>query len=87
MVLPPYRPSRTSISRLPSLYSILQVIPRRLQACAALNCSSYISAHPAQCELTTTEMVETALYDCQLNSSRRILAEIQLRINGFNTYG
>lgn len=32
-------------------------------------------------------MVETASYACQLNTSRRILAEIQHRINGFNTYG
>lgn len=34
-----------------------------------------------------TEMVATAVSDCQLNTARRILAEIQLRINGFNTYG
>jgi len=34
-----------------------------------------------------TEMVAIAVGDCQLNTSRRILAEIQLRINGFNTYG
>jgi hypothetical protein len=34
-----------------------------------------------------TEMVATAVGDCQLNTARRILAEIQLRINGFNTYG
>lgn len=33
------------------------------------------------------EMVETCLDDRQSNSSRRILAELQLRINGFNTYG
>jgi hypothetical protein len=32
-------------------------------------------------------MVETALTTCQINTSRRIFAEIQLRINGFNTYG
>jgi hypothetical protein len=32
-------------------------------------------------------MVATAVGDCQLNTARRILAEIQLRINGFNTYG
>jgi hypothetical protein len=32
-------------------------------------------------------MVETVQESCQLNPSRRILAEIQLRINGFNTYG
>jgi hypothetical protein len=33
------------------------------------------------------EMLETAVDACQLNTARRILAEIQLRINGFNTYG
>ena len=32
-------------------------------------------------------MVETAIEVCQLNTVRRILAEVQLRINGFNTYG
>jgi hypothetical protein len=32
-------------------------------------------------------MVATPVKDCQLNTARRILAEIQLRINGFNTYG
>jgi hypothetical protein len=32
-------------------------------------------------------MEATAVGDCQLNTARRILAEIQLRINGFNTYG
>jgi hypothetical protein len=34
-----------------------------------------------------TEMVATVVGDSQLNTARRILAEIQLRINGFNTYG
>jgi hypothetical protein len=32
-------------------------------------------------------MVDTALHVRQLNNSRRILTEIKLRINGFNTYG
>ena len=32
-------------------------------------------------------MVETTRHDCQLNKSRRISVEIQLRVNGFNTYG
>jgi hypothetical protein len=32
-------------------------------------------------------MVETYVADRQSHSSRRILAELQLRINGFNTYG
>lgn len=36
---------------------------------------------------TALEMVGTEQDSCQLNSSRRILAEVQLRINGFNTYG
>jgi hypothetical protein len=34
-----------------------------------------------------TEMVVTVAGVCQLNTARRILAEIQARINGFNTYG
>ncbi|OAL48821.1 hypothetical protein IQ07DRAFT_645574 [Pyrenochaeta sp. DS3sAY3a] len=37
--------------------------------------------------LDVTEMVEKAAGVCQLNTARRILAECQLRINGFNTYG
>jgi hypothetical protein len=32
-------------------------------------------------------MVATALDSCQLHIARRIFAEIQHRINGFNTYG
>jgi hypothetical protein len=32
-------------------------------------------------------MVVTSVGDCQFNTARRILAEIQHRINGFNTYG
>lgn len=34
-----------------------------------------------------SEMVATAVQVCQLYTARRILAEIQARINGFNTYG
>ena len=33
------------------------------------------------------DMVEAAVGICQLYTARRILAEIQHRINGFNTYG
>jgi hypothetical protein len=32
-------------------------------------------------------MVLKAAEVCHLNTARRILAEIQYRINGFNTYG
>jgi hypothetical protein len=32
-------------------------------------------------------MVVTVVGGCQLFTARRILAEIQHRINGFNTYG
>lgn len=32
-------------------------------------------------------MVEAAVETCQLYTARRLLAEIQHRINGFNTYG
>ncbi|KAF2117762.1 hypothetical protein BDV96DRAFT_644102 [Lophiotrema nucula] len=46
-----------------------------------------IPPHKTQSALNLTEMVATALDACQLNTSRRILAEIQLRINGFNVYG
>jgi len=34
-----------------------------------------------------SEMVATVVGVCQLYTARRILAEIQHRINGFNTYG
>jgi hypothetical protein len=34
-----------------------------------------------------TDMVATAVHVRQLYTARRILAEIQHRINGFNTYG
>lgn len=37
--------------------------------------------------LDVLEMVATAVAVCQLYTARRILAEIQHRINGFNTYG
>ena len=46
-----------------------------------------IPPHSSLSTVTFTEMVATALDACQLNTSRRILAEIQLRINGFNVYG
>ncbi|KAF2872584.1 hypothetical protein BDV95DRAFT_606179 [Massariosphaeria phaeospora] len=41
----------------------------------------------SQNALTATEMVEISQRLRQLNTSRRIFAEIQCRINGFNTYG
>lgn len=43
--------------------------------------------HRTLSPLKYTEMVATALDSCQLHIARRIFAEIQLRINGFNTYG
>lgn len=42
--------------------------------------------HPRHLD-DVTEMVVTAVAACQLNTTRRILAEIKLRINGFNAYG
>lgn len=37
--------------------------------------------------LDTTDMIETRSYACHYMTSRCIFNELQLRINGFNTYG
>jgi predicted component of type VI protein secretion system len=80
-----------SISRRTSIRFPTRFISKIYGTPAALTCLSssispiYSPTNPIPHHVT--EMVATAVGGCQLNTSRRILAEIQLRINGFNTYG
>lgn len=61
-------------------------IPDTTDYLARLNCPRYNPTR-RNSTLKTTEMRETAVDTCQLNTSRHIFVELQLRINGFNTYG
>lgn len=87
MVLPSLSAlGRTSINLSLCFISLSAWIPAT--ACCLTRLEFFhTSPHQPSIAYTFTEMVETAVDACQLNTSRRIFAEIQLRINGFNTYG
>ncbi|KAF2704820.1 hypothetical protein K504DRAFT_461076 [Pleomassaria siparia CBS 279.74] len=89
MVLLRYQPSNTSILYSRPLFYIPSCRRSRYKYAQLPDTPVAVhrEPHQPQTSFKYMDMVATPLHGFQLNFARRILAEIQLRINGFNTYG